>query len=91
MCPRTADSAVRGRLTTSVYYGLRSIQTEKTENFEIKPGRWVVDTDIFVPVGAAPGEYSLRTNFSSPGINFVDVVLLNILPYPDIGVNAVLN
>lgn len=80
VCPRTADSAVRGRLTTSVYYGLRPIQTEKTDNFEIRPGRWVVDTDIYVPIGAMPGEYSLRTIFSSLEINFTDVVLLNIIP-----------
>lgn len=79
MCSKTPDRPVRGRLITSVYYGSRPLQSEKTDNFEMKPGRWVVDTDIYVPSMARPGEYSVRTSFAGPGINFVDAVFLTVL------------
>jgi hypothetical protein len=71
MCPNVPDGTIKGRLTTSIYYDARKIYTDQVNNFEIKPGQWIVDA-VLVPETAKPGTYSLQVNFSSRGTNFRD-------------------
>jgi hypothetical protein len=80
MCPNVSDGTIKGRLTTSIYYDTRKIHTDQVNNFEIKPGQWIVDTDVLVPERAKPGVYLLQVNFSSRETNFRDSTNFVVVP-----------
>lgn len=70
LCPEVPTKVVRGRLETRILFRGRAIVREADARFEIKPGRWTVDTFIQVPEQAEVGIYALQVEFHSPKLHF---------------------
>ena len=67
MCPRNPTEVVEGTLVTRIRFKGRPIVTETLDPFEIKPGRWIVDSFIALPENAEVGVYALELHFTSEG------------------------
>jgi hypothetical protein len=69
MCPAQPTQVLPGKLTTRILHRGNAIFQEQID-YEVKPGRWVVDTRIPLPAEAAPGIYALEVNFANPKATF---------------------
>jgi hypothetical protein len=70
-CPETPEQVIEGALVTTVYDGTDTVFSDIVENFAIKPGRWIVDTEVIVPPEAEPGAYYLEVSFNESGAAFM--------------------
>lgn len=70
MCPTERTGVVPGRLHTRIRFRGRFIAQETDAGFELKPGRWVVDTSVDLPRDAEPGIYAYELDFQSDSIDF---------------------
>jgi hypothetical protein len=68
LCPRGATEVVRGTLVTRIRFEGRPIVTERLADFELKPGRWIVDAFVKLPARAEPGVYALEVRFESGSV-----------------------
>jgi hypothetical protein len=71
LCPLTPTSVVGGRLETRIFFKGQPIVTDDNERFELKPGRWVIDTFVEVPPNAEPGVYSIEIRFVARSAKFL--------------------
>ena len=70
LCPMTPTAVVDGSLETRIFFKGKPIVSDSNERFELKPGRWVVDTFVEVPPNAEPGVYSIEIRFAGNGAKF---------------------
>ncbi|MBW2267547.1 MAG: hypothetical protein JRH16_03135 [Deltaproteobacteria bacterium] len=70
LCPVRPTAVVTGRLVTRIRFRGDPIVQERTEAYEIKPGRWVVDSEITLPSAAEPGVYAYEVEFRGDGLRF---------------------
>lgn len=70
MCPARRTEVVEGRLLTKIRFKGHPIVRQTEERWEIKPGRWVVDTLVELPEEAEPGVYAYELAFQSSSIAF---------------------
>lgn len=70
LCPTTPTSVVTGRLETRIFFKGQPIVSDDDSRFELKPGRWVIDTFVEVPPEAEPGVYSIEIRFKGSGTKF---------------------
>ena len=70
LCPMTPTSVVDGKLETRIFFKGRPIVSDTNERFELKPGRWVIDTFVEVPPKAEAGVYSIEIRFLARGTTF---------------------
>ena len=70
MCPEEPTGVVAGRLLTRIRFRGEPIVRETTETYEIKPGRWVVDSSVTLPRDAHPGVYAYELAFDSEDVQF---------------------
>jgi len=70
LCPTTPTSVVSGRLETRIFFKGQPIMADENDGFELKPGRWVIDTFVEVPTRAERGVYSLEVRFRGTGAKF---------------------
>ncbi len=70
LCPETPTSVVEGTLETRIYFKGEPIVSEANNHFELKPGRWVIDTFVQVPPQAQAGVYSIEIAFQSKPTRF---------------------
>ena len=61
---------VEGRLQTRIRFEGDPIVRETTESFSLKPGRWVVDSEILLPEAASYGVYAYELSFESRSVRF---------------------
>jgi hypothetical protein len=66
MCPVHPSEVVETRLARKILYSGRQVAININEAFEIKPGRWVVDSFFTLPANSPPGTYTLEVSFESP-------------------------
>ena len=66
----TPTAVVDGSLETRIFFKGKPIISDSNERFELKPGRWVVDTFVEVPPNAEPGVYSIEIRFAGNGAKF---------------------
>jgi hypothetical protein len=66
MCPRHVTEVVPGTLDTRIRYKGQVIVDDKVKDYEIKPGRWIVDSLVHLPESAETGVYALEVEFRSP-------------------------
>lgn len=66
MCPRQPTQVVPGTLDTRIRYKGQVIVDDKVKDYEIKPGRWIVDSLVHLPESAETGVYALEVEFRSP-------------------------
>jgi len=70
MCPRNPTEVVEGRLLTRIRFEGDPIVRETTESYSLKPGRWVVDSEIMLPDAASHGVYAYELSFESRAVRF---------------------
>jgi hypothetical protein len=70
MCPRQATETVQGDLQTRIRFRGSPIVRKTTKAYEIKPGRWIVDSEVVLPEEAEPGVYAFELAFKSRSLSF---------------------
>ena len=70
LCPRRATEVVSGDLQTRILFKGHAIHRETHRSYELRPGRWRVDTFVEIPAEAEPGIYAHELEFSSRHIQF---------------------
>jgi hypothetical protein len=70
LCPRRVTEVVTGRLTMRIRYKGKPIVHDTDTGFELKPGRWVVDSFVGLAPTAEPGIYAYEIEFESADLNF---------------------
>jgi hypothetical protein len=70
LCPTEPTEVVTGTLQTRILFKGKPLLRDADGHYEIKPGRWVVDTFIQIPPQAETGIYSVEVQFASDSVNF---------------------
>jgi len=80
MCPKHLTQVVDGTLHTRILFKGRVIVDDEVKRFEIKPGRWVVDSFVRLPDAAEPGIYALELRFQSASIHLDEHKSFGVAP-----------
>jgi hypothetical protein len=70
MCPVNPTEVVTGKLATRIRFKGAPIVVETQPDWDLKPGRWIVDALVALPENAEPGIYSYELKFVSPRVAF---------------------
>jgi len=70
LCPTEPTEVIEGTLQTRILFKGKPVLRDADGHYEIKPGRWVVDTFIQIPPQAETGIYSVQVEFVSQTVNF---------------------
>jgi hypothetical protein len=70
LCPATASGVVTGRLDTRILYRGKPVINQRDSSYDIKPGRWVVDTFVRLPKNAGAGVYAFELKFRGAKLRF---------------------
>lgn len=70
LCPPQPTGVVAGSLATRIRFRGTTIFGETTAGYEIKPGRWVIDSLVELPDDAEPGVYAYELEFRSSSVSF---------------------
>ena len=70
LCPERTTGVVTGALKTQILFRGTPIVVDAAADYDLKPGRWVVDAFITLPKTAREGIYALDIQFASQGIQF---------------------
>ncbi len=70
LCPTEPTTVIEGALSTRILHKGRPVVRQTDAHYEIKPGRWVVDTFIQIPREAETGIYSVEVQFESEKVSF---------------------
>ena len=72
LCPERPTGVVFGRLAIRILFRGEAAHTETDRRYELRPGRWRVDTFVELPPDAEPGVYAYELDFTSKEIRFVE-------------------
>ncbi|MEN8183040.1 MAG: hypothetical protein ABFS46_10955 [Myxococcota bacterium] len=72
LCPKSPTAVVAGTLHTRILHRGRAIVDERDQGYEFKPGRWVVDAFVTVPLGADIGIYAMEIAFQGTDLRFTE-------------------
>ena len=78
LCPVRATRVVEGTLRTRIRFKDRVIVQDQVEDFELKPGRWVVDAFVRLPEKAEPGVYALELEFVGPRVELAESLTFGV-------------
>ena len=78
LCPTAPTAVVPGELTTRIVFKGRDLVVDSIPDFEIKPGRWIVDAFVRLPESAETGVYALEIGFASEAIRFAESVTFGV-------------
>lgn len=70
MCPNLPTEVVQGDLLTRIRFRGSPIVQRTDALYEIKPGRWVVDSVVHLPEQAESGIYAYEFEFDSSVLKF---------------------
>ena len=70
LCPTEPTAVIEGTLQTRILFKGKPLSRDADGHYEIKPGRWVVDTFIQIPPQAETGIYSVEVQFMSETVSF---------------------
>lgn len=70
LCPTEPTAVIEGTLQTRILFKGKPLVRDSDGAYDIKPGRWVVDTFIQIPPQAETGIYSIEVQFLSQPVNF---------------------
>jgi hypothetical protein len=70
LCPTEPTLVIEGKLETRILFKGKPVLRDADGHYEIKPGRWVVDTFIQIPPQAETGIYSVEVQFVSESVTF---------------------
>jgi hypothetical protein len=67
MCPVKPSEVINTRVSRKMLFKGAQVASNVNEAFEIKPGRWVVDSFFTLPANSPLGVYALEVSFDTPG------------------------
>lgn len=71
LCATGPTNVVRGALVTRVLHAGRTV-SDRQPRYELKPGRWIVDSTLEIPGAAKVGVYAIEVVFESASVHFRD-------------------
>ena len=66
MCPAKPSEVIKTRVARRMLFKGEQVARNVNDGFEIKPGRWVVDSFFTLPVDSPLGVYALEVIFEAP-------------------------
>jgi hypothetical protein len=66
MCPMKPSETIKTRVSRRMLFKGKQVARNVNEAFELKPGRWVVDSFFTLPVDSPLGVYALEVGFEAP-------------------------
>ena len=66
MCPAKPSEVIKTRVARRMLFKGEQVARNVNDAFEIKPGRWVVDSFFTLPVDSPLGVYALEVVFEAP-------------------------
>ena len=66
MCPAKPSEVIKTRVARRMLFKGQQVARNVNDDFEIKPGRWVVDSFFTLPVDSPLGVYALEVVFEAP-------------------------
>jgi len=66
MCPAKPSEVIKTRVARRMLFKGEQVARNVKDGFELKPGRWVVDSFFTLPDNTPLGVYSLEVNFEGP-------------------------
>lgn len=66
MCPLKLADAIRIRVTRNMFFNGEQVARNAKDAFEVKPGRWMVDSFFTLPPDSPLGVYALEVGFETP-------------------------
>ena len=66
MCPVNPSEVISTRVSRRILYKGQPVAANTNDEFEIKPGRWVVDSFFTLPANSPLGVYALEVSFEAP-------------------------
>jgi hypothetical protein len=73
LCPLKPSEVVKTRLVRNMLFKGERVAGNVKDSFELKPGRWVVDSFFTLPQDAPFGVYALEVNFEASGAQLKQV------------------
>ncbi len=70
LCTAASTGVVTGRLETRIMHRGIPVVHEKDPNYDLKPGRWVIDSFVRLPEDAEVGIYAFELEFRSDLVEF---------------------
>ncbi len=70
LCTAASTGVVTGNLETRIMHRGSAVVHEKDPAYDLKPGRWVVDSFVRLPEEAEVGIYAFELEFKSPEVSF---------------------
>ena len=65
MCPVNRSEVIMTSVSRRILYNGQQVAASVNDRFEIKPGRWIVDSFFTLPKNAPPGVYALEGRFEA--------------------------
>ena len=66
MCPLKLADSMKARVTRNMFFKGEQVARNVKDGFELKPGRWIVDSFFTLPPDAPLGVYALEVGFETP-------------------------
>jgi hypothetical protein len=66
MCPLKPSEVINTRVSRKMLFKGAQVASNVNDAFEIKPGRWVVDSFFTLPPNSPLGVYALEVSFDTP-------------------------
>jgi len=66
MCPRKPSETIKTSLQRRILFRGEQVARDVKDDFELKPGRWVVDSFFTLPTNSPLGVYALEVGFKMP-------------------------
>ncbi len=70
LCTAASTGVVTGRFETRIMYRGHAVVHEGDSQYDLKPGRWVIDSFVRLPEEAEVGIYAFELEFKSDLIEF---------------------
>jgi hypothetical protein len=70
LCPDRLTGVVTGQLQTRILHRGQVIVEDRKPTYDLKPGRWVIDTFIRLPQSTDVGVYAMEFAFQSGTVSF---------------------
>jgi hypothetical protein len=66
MCPARPSEVIKTRVARRMLFKGEQVARNVNDDFEVKPGRWVIDSFFTLPVDSPLGVYALEVVFEAP-------------------------
>jgi hypothetical protein len=74
LCTQGSTGVVTGKLDTRIMHRGSPVVHEQDPQYDLKPGRWVIDSFVRLPEEAAVGVYAFEFEFHSKSVEFEKIM-----------------